>query len=84
MPQCAPAPGIFNLNQKFHGLFCFWGLYIHETVWNLSRKISVISLPKFTTINMARKCHQQANFSIKNLFFEDYSFGSPMTDVFLD
>ena len=33
---------------------------------------------------MARKCNQQASFSKENLFFEDYSFGSLMTDVFLD
>ena len=80
--QCAPC--IFNLVQKFHGLSCFWGIDIHETVQNQSRKTSVIRLPKFTTVNMARKCHQRASFSIENLFFEDYSIGSLMTDVFLD
>ena len=76
--------GIFNLDQKFHGLSCIWGLYIHETVQNQSRKTSVIRLPKFTTVNMARIWHQRASFSIENLFFEDYSFGSLMTNVFLD
>ena len=81
-PQCAP--GIFNLNQKFHGVSCFWGLYIHEIVQNQSRKTSVIGLPKFTIVKMARKCHHHATFTIENLIFEDYSFGSPMTDVFLD
>ena len=80
--QCAPS--IFNLDQKFHGLSCFWGIDIHETVQNQSRKTSVIRLPKFTTVNMARKWNQQASFSIENLFFEDYSFGSLMTDIFLD
>ena len=80
--QCTP--GIFNLNQKFNGLSCFWGLYIHEAVQNQLRKTSVIRLLKFTIVNMARKGHQHANFSIKNLFFEDYCFGSLMTDVFLD
>ena len=78
------APSIFNLNQKFHGFSCFLGIDIHETVQNQSRKTSVIRLPKFTTVNMARKWHQRASFSIENLFFEDYSFGSLMTDVFLD
>ena len=57
--QCAPS--IFNLDQKFHGLSCFWGIDIHETVQNQSRKTSVIRLPKFTTVNMARKWNQQAS-----------------------
>ena len=78
------APSIFNLDQKFHGLSCLRGIDIHEIVQNQSSKTSVIRLPKFTNINMARKCHQQANFSIESLFFEDYSFGSLMTDIFLD
>ena len=55
--QCAS--GIFNLNQKFHELLCYWGLYINETVQNQSRKTSVIGLPKFTTANMGRKRHKQ-------------------------
>ena len=42
--QCAP--GIFNLDQKFHGVSCFWGLYMHKIVQNQSRKTSVIRLPK--------------------------------------
>ena len=82
MAQCAP--GIFNLNQKFHGVFCFWGLFTHEIAQNLSRKTSVIGLPKFTTVNMARKWNQRASFSIENLFFEDYSLGSPITDDFFN
>ena len=80
--QCAPC--IFNLDQNFHGLFCFWGIYVHETAQNQSRKTSVIRLPKFTTVNMARIWHQRASFSIENLSFEDYSIGNLMTDVFLD
>ena len=32
---------------------------------------------------MARKGRQHASFSVENLFFEDYCFGSLMTDVFL-
>ena len=63
--QCPP--GIFKLDQKFHGPFCFWGLYIHETVQNQSRKTSVIRLPKFTTVNMAWKCPQYASFSKEKL-----------------
>ena len=46
--QCTP--GIFNLDQKFHGLSCIWRLNIHETVQNQPRKTSVIRLPKFTTV----------------------------------
>ena len=80
--QCTP--GIFNLDQKFHGLSCFWGLYIHETVQNQSKKTSVIGLSKFATINIARECPKHASFTIENLFFENYSFGSLMTDVFRD
>ena len=52
--QCAL--GIFNLEQNFHGLSLFCGLCIHETVQNQSGKTSVVGLPKFTTVNMARKC----------------------------
>ena len=63
-------PSIFNIDQKFHGLSCFWGLYIHETVQNQSGKKSVIGLPKFTTVNMAKKCNQIASFSsIEKLVF---------------
>ena len=80
--QCAP--GVFNLDQKFHELSCFWGLYIHETVQNKFRKTSVIKLPKLITVNMARKGHQHLSFSMENLFFEEYCFGNLMTDVFFD
>ena len=60
------------------------GIDINEIVQNKSRKISVIRLPKFTTVNMARKGHKRVSFSIENLFFEDYYFGSLMNDVFLE
>ena len=80
--HCAPA--VVNLDQKFHKPICFWDLYIHEKVQNQSRKTSVIRLPKFTTVDMAREWHQRASFSIENLVFEDYPSGSLMTDVFLD
>ena len=35
--QCAPF--IFNLDQKFHGLSCFWGFHLYERVQNQLRKI---------------------------------------------
>ena len=46
------------------------------------KKNSVIGLPKFTIVIMTENWHQLASFSKENLFFEDYSFGSPMSDVF--
>ena len=82
LTQCAP--GIFNLNQKFHRLSRFLGIDIHMKGQNQSRKTSVIKLPKFTSINIVGKFHQRASFITENLFFEDNSFGSLMTDVFLD
>ena len=54
------------------------------TVSNQLKKPSVIGLPKFTIVKMARKCHHHATFTMENLIFEDYSFGGLMTDVFLD
>ena len=79
--QCAP--GIFKLDQSSMSLFAIGlFLYIRETVQNQKRKTSAIRLPKFTTVNMAWKCHQHASLSIKNLFFEDYLLGNPMTDFF--
>ena len=80
--QCVP--GIFNLNQKFHGLSCFWGLYIHKTFQNQSLKTSVIRLPKHTTVNMARECPQRASFSKENLFLSITVVENLMTDGFLD
>ena len=38
--QCAPS--IFNLDQKFHGLPCFWSFHTYKRVQNQSRKTSVI------------------------------------------
>ena len=81
-PQCIP--GIVNLDYKFHGLSCFWGFHMFKKVQNQSRKTFVIRLPKFHSVNMARKCHQWASFSIVKWFFEHYSFGSLTTDVFID
>ena len=65
---------IFNLDQKFHGLSCFWGIDIHETVQNQSRKTSVIRLPKFTTVNQAcckhgQKMPSKSKFQYRNLAF---------------
>ena len=65
--QCAP--GVFNLDQKLHGLSWFWDLYIYETVQNRSRKISVIGLLNFNNVNIPKKCPNQASFSIENLSF---------------
>ena len=53
-----------------------------KTDQNWLKKTSYIRLPKFTSIDMAKKCHHRPIFSIENLFFEDHCFGSPMTDVF--
>ena len=47
--QCAP--GIFNPNQKVHGLFHFYNADMHKTVQNQLKKPSVIGLPKFTIVN---------------------------------
>ena len=61
----------------------FWAL-VYMRQFNISqKKTSVIRLPKFTIVNMARKWNQRATYSIENLFFEDYSFRSLMADVFL-
>ena len=73
------APCILNLDQKLHGLSCFRSIDTHETFQNQKWKTSVIP-----SVNMARKCHQRASFSTENLFFEHQSFGSLMTDIFLD
>ena len=42
--QCAP--GIFNLDQKFHGFSCFWCFHICKRVQTKSKETSVIGLPK--------------------------------------
>ena len=51
---------------------------------NQLKKTSVIRLPKLTSINIAKKCHQCQSFSIENPFFENYCFGSLMTDGFFN
>ena len=53
---------------------------MYITVPNQLKKPSVIGLPKFSFVNMAQKFHKNASFSIENLFFKDYAFGSPMLD----
>ena len=50
------------------------------TIANQLKKQSVIRLPKLITINMVAKRHRHASSSIENLFFEDYSFGSSMSE----
>ena len=65
--QCAH--GIFNLDQKFHGLSFSWGFHINVTAKKQSRKTSVIRLPKFTTVNMAKECPQNGSFSLETLLF---------------
>ena len=76
--QCAPS--FSNPNQKVHELFHFY----YVTVPNQLKKTSVIGLSKFTIVNMAEIYHKYASFSIENLFFEDHSVGSLMSDSFLD
>ena len=78
--QCAPAS--FNLNQKVHGLYHLYKAVTYKTIQNQLKKPSVIGLPKFTIVKLAGKCHKHTSFTIENLFFEDYCFGSPMTDGF--
>ena len=55
---------------------------MHKTVQNQLKKPSVIGLSKFTIVNMAENCHQPASFCKENMFFEDYFFGSLMSDIF--
>ena len=78
--KCAPA--FSKPNQKVHGLFLFYIAVICKTDQNQLKRPSVIGLPKFTSMNLVEKCHQQTIFSIENQFFEDYCFGSLMTDDF--
>ena len=80
--QCTPS--IFNLDQKCHGLSCFWGFLMYKRVQNQSRKTSVIRLQKsnpqktsFSILKLALRWHFLAMFTLVN-------FGSLMTDVFLD
>ena len=80
--QCAP--GFFNPNQKVHGIFHFYVEGLYKTDQNQFEKPSVIRLPKFTSVDMTKKCHQRLSFSKENPFFEDYCFGSLLTDGFFN
>ena len=80
--QCAPS--FLTPTKKSMKFFNFYHVVIHIKVSNQLKKPAVIGLPKFTIVNLAWKCHKHASFSIENLFFEDYSVGSPMSDSFLD
>ena len=86
--QCAP--GVFNLNQKFHGLFCFCDLDIYKIVQNQLRKPSVNGVPTiftFSTVKMAGKRHQIENrktFSKENLFYDCGCYGTVLTDGFFN
>ena len=80
--QCVP--GFSNPNQKDHRLFQFYIAGIYKTDQNQLKKPSVTRFPKFTSIDMAEKCHQCLSFKIENPFFEDYCFGSLMTDGFFN
>ena len=77
-------PWYFQPRPKVPWTFLLLGpLYTWDSSESV-KKTSVIGLPKFTIATIARKCHQHASFSKENLFFKDCSFGSLMTDVFLD
>ena len=75
--QCAH--GFYSSYHKIHNVV------ICKTVQNQLKKYLLhIGLPKFPFVNMAGKCNQRASFTIENLvFFEDYSFGSPILNIFL-
>ena len=45
------------------------GIDVNDTDQNQSRKTSVIRLPKYASVNTARKCPQHASFSIENIFY---------------
>ena len=86
--QCAP--GIFNLNQKFHGLFCFCDLDICKIDQNQLKKPSVDGVPTiftFSIVKMALKCHQIENrktLSKENLFFDCSCYGTVLADGFFN
>ena len=80
--QCAP--GFSFPTQKVHGIFHFNIAGMYKTDQNQLKKTSVIRLPKFTSIDMVKKCNPCLSFSIENPFFEDYCFGSLMTDGFFN
>ena len=64
--QCTP--GFYNLKENFmdHGPFHFYNAVIYKTIQIQLKKKIVIRLPKFTIVNMAKKCHY--------FFFEDRFF----------
>ena len=64
--------------------FLAFGVFKYIKEFRISQENYLSSGFQNTAINMARKCPQNASFSVENLFFEDYAFGSLMTDVFLD
>ena len=84
--QCAP--GVFNLDQKFHGLFCFCDLDICKIDQNQLKKPSVDGVPTiftFSIVKMALKCHQIENrktLSKENLFFDCSCYGTVLADGF--
>ena len=45
-------------------------------------KTPVIGLPKFLTVYADGQYNQDASFCMERLFFEDYSFGSAMSNSF--
>ena len=55
----------------------------YKTIWNQLKQTAATGLSEFNSVNMAGKCYKHASFSIENLFFEGYSFGSLMPDGFL-
>ena len=65
--QCAP--GVVNLDQKFHGLFCFCDLDICEIVQNQLKKASANGVPTiftFPIVKMAENCHLLKALSSKS------------------
>ena len=88
IPQCAPC--VFNLDQKFHGLFCFCDLDICKIVQNQLKKPSVNGVPTiftFPIVKMAEKRHQIENrttFSKENPFFDCSCYGTLLADGFFN
>ena len=80
--QCAL--GIFNLDQKFHGLSCF-RVFIHVKELRISQE-------KYLSSGFQKGDPQKKSLSILKLAYQGHflamfivvNFGSPMTDVFLD
>ena len=64
--QCAP--GFFNPNQKFHGLFHFYNADMHKNVKDQLKKPSIIGLPKFTIVNWLKNTIKMQNLLMKICF----------------